>query len=203
MSAATRERLARILADEPVDLAEANLMISAEADPDADLDACRDALDDLAARAGGAGVVATLRDEGFRGALLDYDDPGNSFLPRIVERRRGLPIGLSTLALAVAARAGAPMAGIGLPGHFVIADLSGPEPAYIDPFHAWAAIDAGDCARLVAQTAGVTLEDGHLAPVSERAIVLRTLLNLRGSYMRRDRLEDALWTVDLLQMVAP
>jgi regulator of sirC expression with transglutaminase-like and TPR domain len=43
----------------------------------------------------------------------------------------------------------------------------------------------------------------YLRPVSERAIVIRTLLNLRGSYLRRSRLADALWTVELSLIVAP
>ena len=35
------------------------------------------------------------------------------------------------------------------------------------------------------------------------AILTRTLLNLRGSYLRRRRLADALWTVELSLIVAP
>lgn len=203
MSAATRARLARILDEGPLDLAEANLLISAEAGRGLDMQSALAHVEGLAQRARDHGVVETLRDAGFRGATEDYDDPAHSMLDRVLETRRGLPIALATLALAVAGRTGAPMAGIGMPGHFVIADLGGPDPVYIDPFGGWRRIDRADCAALVGRTAGLAWRDDFLAPVGPRAILARTLLNLRGSYLRRRRLEDALWTVEVAMIIAP
>jgi regulator of sirC expression with transglutaminase-like and TPR domain len=51
--------------------------------------------------------------------------------------------------------------------------------------------------------AGVRLTPELLAPVPARAILTRTLANLRASYMRRRRLADALWTVELALIVEP
>jgi regulator of sirC expression with transglutaminase-like and TPR domain len=203
VTAATRARLAAMLADEPFDLAEANLLVSAEASPGLDLAPALGRVDELAARAAGAGVAATLRDEGFRGDTEDYDDPRNSFLDQVLERRRGLPIALATLTLAVARRAGAPMAGIGMPGHFVVADLAGVEPAYLDPFEGWAPRSLDDLAAIVRRTSGLQLRPEFLEPAGDRAILARTLANLRGSYLRRRRLRDALWTVELGLLLAP
>ena len=186
-----------------MDLAEANLLIAAEASDGLDMASALAHVEGLAQAAREAGVVPTLRDQGFTGATDDYDDPRNSFLHEVLESRRGLPIALATLALAVAARIGAPMAGVGLPGHFLVADTSGPEPVYIDPFSGWVLRDAADCAELVESTAGIPFRMEHLAPVSDRAILARTLLNLRGSYMRRRRLDQALWTVEVGLIVAP
>jgi regulator of sirC expression with transglutaminase-like and TPR domain len=95
------------------------------------------------------------------------------------------------------------MAGIGMPGHFVIADLSDGEPAYIDPFGGWRRIDMADCAELVERTTGLAFHPEFLEPVSDRAMLTRTLLNLRGSYLRRRRLGEALWTLELGLIVAP
>ena len=95
------------------------------------------------------------------------------------------------------------MAGIGMPGHFVVADLSGPDPVYIDAFDGWSALDQADCARLVERTTGLPFRIEYLRPVSSRAILARTLLNLRGAYLRRRSLADALWTVELGLIVAP
>ena len=203
MSAATRERLAEMLAAEPLDLAEANLLISAEASPGLDVGAALARVDRLAERAAAEGVAGALRAEGFRGDAEDYDDPRNSFLDQVLERRRGLPIALATLTLAVARRAGAPMAGIGMPGHFVVADLAGPEPEYLDPFDGWERRSVDDLAAIVRRTSGLDLRAEFLQPVGGPAILARTLANLRGSYLRRRRLRDALWTVELGLLLAP
>ena len=203
MSERTRAALGRMLSRDRIDLAEANLLICAEADPRVDVPAALARVDALAERARTDGVVETLRDEGFAGAVDDYDEPANSFLSEVLDRRRGIPIALCTLALAVAERTGAAMAGIGMPGHFVLADLRAGEPAYIDPFGGWVRLDTADCARLVERTTGQAFRPEFLRPVSDRAILIRTLLNLRGAYLRRRRLADALWTVELGLMVAP
>jgi regulator of sirC expression with transglutaminase-like and TPR domain len=203
VSAATRARLARILEDDAPDLAEANLLVAAEGSRGLDMASCLAHVEGLADAARQAGVAATLRDRGFRGASDDYDDPRNSFLNEVLERRRGLPIALATLTLAVARRVGAPMAGIGMPGHFLVADLAGGEPVFLDPFDRWRRLSRDDCARIARAASGVRLRPEHLDPVTPRAIVARTLLNLRGSYLRRRRLADALWTVELGLIVSP
>ena len=204
MSAASRRRLAELLEADTVDLAEANLMIACEASDGIDLDTAIATIEGLAAEArGGAGVVAVMRDHGFRGDVDDYDDPRNSFLHEVLRRRRGLPIALATVALAVADRVGAPLVGVGLPGHFAIADRSGADTLVIDPFNDWARLDMADCARLVERSAGIPFRLEHLDPVGPREILARTLRNLRGSYMRRRRLDQALWTVELGLIVTP
>jgi regulator of sirC expression with transglutaminase-like and TPR domain len=203
VSDATRARLARMLDEERMDLAEANLLISAEASPDVDVAAALERVDGLAARSAAGGVAETLRDEGFRGDAADYDDPRNSFLDQVLERRRGLPIALATLTLAVARRVGAPMEGIGMPGHFVVADLAGPEPAYLDPFDGWEPRTVDDLAAIVRRTSGLDLRPEFLAPVDDRVVLARTLANLRGSYLRRRGLANALWTVELGLILQP
>jgi len=203
VSTVTRRRLAALVDEPEIDLAEANLLICAEAADGLDMASALAHVEGLAQIARDAGVVAAMRDQAFRGATEDYDDPRNSLLDEVLDRRRGLPIALATLALAVAGRVGVPMAGIGMPGHFVLADMSGPEPVYIDPFGGWRRIDLADCAALVERATGLAFRPEFLAPVSGRAILTRTLLNLRGSYLRRRRLDAALWTVELGLIIAP
>ena len=164
-----------------------------------------DRLAHAAGARGGTGVdiVSTLRGEGFTGDRDDYDDPRNSFLHSVLERRRGLPILLSTLTIAVAERIDVPIAGVGLPGHFIVTDRSWPEPRYLDPFDGWAELTEERCGEIVRSIAGIDLEPQHLEPVGVAAMLQRMLLNLRGSYLRRRRLVDALWTVELSAIVDP
>ncbi len=165
-------------------------------------------VDGLAAAAARRGatcdaIVAVLREAGFTGDRDAYDDPRNSFLHTVLERRRGLPILLSALTMGVARRVGVPIEGIGLPGHFVVADRSGGAPRFLDPFDGWAELDEGRLREIVRSAGGGELASHHLEPVGLVPVLRRMLLNLRGSYLRRRRLADALWTVELEAIVAP
>jgi regulator of sirC expression with transglutaminase-like and TPR domain len=208
VSEASRRRLAEVLAELRPDLAEANLLMAVEAYPQLDVAAELRRVDDLAAaaraRGGTADAVAeALREAGLRGDREDYDDPRNSFLNEVLDRRLGLPIALSALTVAVADRVGASIAPVGLPGHFVVADLAARPVRYLDPFDGWSELGLPELERRVAETAGVALDPAFLAPVDAARTLLRMLANLRGSYLRRRRLGDALWTVELSILANP
>lgn len=208
MSGASRGRLARLLEEPRPDVAEANALIGVEAEPGLEVAGVLaevDALADATRVRGGtpAAVVEVLRDAGFAGDRDEYDDPANSFLHCAFRRRRGLPILLSALTVAVADRVGLPFTGAGLPGHFVVADRSGPAPRYLDPFNGWAELGERDLAAIVRSYGGGELTPAHIAPVDVRGFVRRMLVNLRGSYVRRGRLADALWTAELEAIAVP
>ena len=57
----------------------------------------------------------------FTGNTEDYYNPANSYLPTVLETKRGLPITLSLVYRLVAERVGLRSWGVGLPGHFVVA----------------------------------------------------------------------------------
>lgn len=148
-------------------------------------------------------VVATLRDAGFKGDREHYDDPANSFLDQVIARARGLPILLSALTIAVATRAGLHVDGVGLPGHFIVVDRSAGELRYLDPFGGWAELSLDRLAEIVRSFGGGMLHDEHLRPVPPAEMARRMLLNLRGSYLARRRPADALWTLELEEIIDP
>ena len=55
---------------------------------------------------------------GFRGNVEQYTDPLNSFIDKVLARRKGIPISLSVLYLLVSERLGMPLEPVGLPGPF-------------------------------------------------------------------------------------
>jgi regulator of sirC expression with transglutaminase-like and TPR domain len=59
-------------------------------------------------------------EEGFTGNQERYDDPSNSFLSDVLERRTGIPITLAVVYMEVARRAGVHMDGVNFPGHFLM-----------------------------------------------------------------------------------
>lgn len=208
MSAASRERLRRLLKGPQPDLAEANLLIATEAYPKLDVSRWLGRLQHLADEArrtgdGVDGVGMVLRDAGLKGDRSTYDDPRNSYLHEVLDRRTGLPIALSALTVAVAARAGHELHPVALPGHVIVVDLSGPGARYLDPFDDWAERTIDECRAIVASAAGVALTGEHMAPTPHAVVIRRMLVNLTGSYVRRELYGDARWTLELQAIVDP
>jgi len=142
-------------------------------------------------------------EEGLRGDDDDYDDPRNSFLPRVLERRRGLPITLSIIYLEVARRAGVPLFGLALPGHFVVGyDLGDHQLVALDPFAGGRILDRPELAAICAR-AGTTLGPALLVPATPRVIATRMLRNLVGSYQRRRRPDQLRAAAQLLLALEP
>jgi hypothetical protein len=109
---------------------------------------------------------------GFAGDAEEYDDPANSMLDLVLERRRGLPIVLSVVYVEVARRAGVALAGVGLPGHYVVGHFGASPPLLLDPFAGGAPVGGDPSPDLV-------------RPWGAHETALRMLNNLVGSYRRR------------------
>ncbi len=207
----TRRRLARLVRRADADLAEAALLVNAEARPDLDVDAALlriDALadafglwwddhDDLEAGAALRGFLG--RQHGFGGAGDDYHDPDNALLVEVMDRRHGLPIVLTVLYVAIARRAGLPAWGISQPGHFYLGVGDPERPAVLDPFDHGASVPTEELAeRLRVATAGrVPFTRSHLRPTSPTMVVRRILNNLTRDYTAQGQVPAALWTVEL------
>jgi len=113
---------------------------------------------------------------GFTGNEEDYNDPENSYLNRVLDRRTGNPINLSLVYLMLARRLRLPVAGIGLPGHFVCRYQSSAAEIYIDAFNRGKLLTKADCVRYLLQ-GNYSVRDDYLAPVSPRRILLRICSN--------------------------
>ena len=178
-------------------LAEGALWIAAEAYPGLDVREWLGRLDALGRRASerlvpdmtvdaAAGAVGRLlfEEEGFQGNTGDYYDPRNSFLNDVLERRVGIPITLSVVFIAAAARAGLQAVGVGLPGHFVVRVDRGGRHRLVDPFHGGRLLDQAGCEALLAKLrpdAG-PLDPRWLSPVTTRQVLVRMLNNLKAVY---------------------
>ncbi len=120
----------------------------------------------------------------FEGDRKHYDDPQNSMLDVVLERRRGLPILLSVVYIEAARRAGIALSGVGLPGHFVVGYFGAGEPLLLDPF------DGG-------RPISVSGAPDALRPWLPDEIAMRMLNNLVSSYTRRGHLAHAIRAAEL------
>lgn len=147
-----------------------------------------------------ASVLAELLGErcGFTGASADYQRLDSSLLQQVLRRRRGLPILLSVIWIEVARRAGAPVYGVALPGHFVVGFGDPAERVLADPFAGGAPLSGQDAELMVAGATGAPLTESMLVPARPLEIVLRILNNIRAWAAARPEYTDvALWAVDL------
>ena len=147
-------------------------------------------------------------DQHFVGNRDHYEDPRNSCLNEVLDRRTGIPITLSVVYMEVGLRAGLQVDGVNFPGHFLVR-LPEPESRtpglIIDPFHAGAMLSEHDCRRLLQKHVGseVAFSKSMLAPATRPQIIVRMLLNLKRIYVHMRSFPQARDITELLIAVTP
>jgi regulator of sirC expression with transglutaminase-like and TPR domain len=114
-------------------LFEAAICLAHDEYPELDVQTVLGEVDQLQARvrrrlAADTGPVQKLRilnqfffqDLGFAGNANDFYDPDNSFVHRLLQTRRGIPIALAVLWMELAQGLGLAVRGVGFPGHFLV-----------------------------------------------------------------------------------
>lgn len=215
--------LQAVLAEDPIDVAQAALVIAKLEYPNLDPRPSLDLLDRLGERAARAlrpvsaapvrQRIAALNDllyerERFAGNRGHYDDFRNSLLNVVLTRRLGIPISLAVVYMEVARRAGLEVGGVAFPGHFLLQVPSGDptEPAVIlDPFDGGAELDEAECRALLARSLGedVPYETELLRPCTTRHLVARMLNNLKRTYVELRSFHQARRVTDLLLAADP
>ncbi len=191
--------------DADIDLAFGALLIARDAYPALDIDSCLQRIRGLALevepRVNGREPHDAVRElsrflaveQGFRGNADGYDDPRNSYLNDVVDRRLGIPITLSILYIAVGRELGLPLAGVNFPGHFLVRCAAVPDPVFVDPFSGGRVIGRaaleGMLARMTVKDA--VLDDRLLAEAAPAQIFARMLRNLRQIHAGREEFERA------------
>lgn len=189
------DRVAR--PEEKIDLVEAALLIARTAFPDltasrytARMDAWSERLRQAVDPSASAGDILDrlnrilFYEEGLRGNVHNYYDPQNSFLNRVLDRRLGIPITLALVYSEVGRRAGFPVHGIALPGHFIAGLPHTSGSLYIDPFNRGAILTESECREMVEARYGpeAALAAGWNVPAGKKTILKRMLRNLKAIY---------------------
>jgi regulator of sirC expression with transglutaminase-like and TPR domain len=150
-------------------------------------------------------------EQGFAGNRERYDDPRNSFINEVLDRRIGIPISLAVVYLEVARRAGLQVDGVNFPGHFLlraghaVASDARSDIVIIDPFHGGAQLSEYDCRQLLRHHVGdeAAFDSALLAPASRHEIVVRMLVNLKRLYVRMRSFPQARVISSLLLGIDP
>lgn len=149
-----------------------------------------------------------FREEGFTGNDRQYEDPRNSFLNEVLDRRTGIPISLALVYLEVARHAGVPVEGINFPGHFLVRCRSGAPHArhlIIDAFHGGALLSEEACRTLLRRHTGddPLPDDLMFGRASKLQILTRILMNLKRLYVKMHSYPQARDAQELLLEVDP
>lgn len=153
---------------------------------------------------------------GFHGNEDDYQDPKNSLLSDVLERRKGIPITLALVYTEIAHKVGVRARGVGFPGHYLVR-IDGPQNAafpstsryedpgaVIDPFSG-KLLDKADIEALLRRSLGekAVLAPLHLVPASPRGTLVRMLTNLKVVHLARRDLPRAHLALDRIVSLTP
>ena len=122
-----------------------------------------------------------FQEQEFCGNQDDYGNPDNSFFNQVLKRRTGIPITLSALCVLISQRLELPIAGVSLPGHYIVKYNSPSSPIFFDPFNRGRTMQRQDCMRIV-QNLGHAFSEHHLSQVSHRETLVRMMNNLIHFY---------------------
>lgn len=123
---------------------------------------------------------------GFAGNLNNYYAADNSFVHRVLQTRRGIPITLAVLLQELGEQAGLRMSGVAFPGHFLVKCRIGLGEVVLDPFTGEALSPSRLDERLAVYRQGSGLPDDMELPLefflraaTPRQILARMLRNLK------------------------
>jgi regulator of sirC expression with transglutaminase-like and TPR domain len=122
----------------------------------------------------------------------DFYSPQNSYINQVLETRKGNPISLSILYLAVAWKLGLPIYGVNLPKNFILAYMDEfrrndvPHDAedilfYINPYNKGAVLGRREIDYFITQQQ-IKPQPSFYVPCSNRDIIIRLINNLIMSY---------------------
>lgn len=207
--------------DDSFPLFEAALAIAQDADPALDLGGTQAEVDELAARlqrrlapdASGVQKLRLLnhffyRELGFAGNINDYYNPENSYLHRVLQTRRGIPISLAVLYMELAQHVGLSVKGISFPGHFLMKMSVQSGDIVLDPFNG-ASLSREDLDERLEPYLEQQARPGtvplayYLHAAHPREILARMLRNLKSLFTEQERWKQALDTQQRLVILLP
>lgn len=140
----------------------------------------------------------------FRGDMKDYHNPRNACITDVIDRRAGLPITLSLIAVFIARRLNLPFYGVNMPVHFMLAYAGTKEEILFDPYDSGAMVSYDQCYFFLKKN-NIEPRPEYFKVPENIDIVIRLLRNLIQSYERLqmpekvEDLKELLTTAELYQ----
>jgi len=144
-------------------------------------------------------------EHGFHGPRAEeFFDPRNSFLNDVLDRHTGLPITLALVFIEVGRAIGLELAGVNFPGHFLVKTVDDGPELLLDPFNRGREVTWVEAIDRIEQVRGKKEPpEDYTEAVTPRRFLFRLLSNLKAAYLREEKFEEAIATIDRLLMVHP
>jgi regulator of sirC expression with transglutaminase-like and TPR domain len=205
--------------DDAILLFEAALVIAQGTAPHFDLAATQAQMDILASRLirrlpPDVSTVQKLRmlnhffyrELGFGANLNDFYDPDNSYLHRVLDTRRGIPISLAILYMELAQQIGLRVSGIAFPGHFLMKLSVRSGDIVIDPLDG-SSLSRETLEQRLAMAQPDSIGDiplsAYLQTASPREILVRMLRNLKIIFAQNESWQHMLEVQQRLLVLMP
>ncbi len=117
----------------------------------------------------------------FQGNRVDYYNPDNIFLDRLLKNRKGIPISLAIVYLLLAQRLNLPIFGVSMPSHFLLKFFNGEDEIFFDAYNEGRIYSREECLRFL-ENAHHSDPETVLKGCDNREIVARVLRNLKIIY---------------------
>ncbi len=145
---------------------------------------------------------------GFSGNEFEYNDPRNSYLNQVFERKLGIPISLAVVQIEVMRRIGLPLDGISFPGHYLVRFPVDDGILVLDPFNQGRPVSIEElCERIAPHMDGQTPTEQQLfhvlEPATARVTAMRMIRNLQAIYQQQGDFERVARSADRLLKLAP
>ena len=139
--------------------------------------------------------------EQFAGNTQDYECPLNSYLPAVLETRRGIPITLTLIYTSVMNRLGINVYGINAPLHF-LAGVELPDdeqPMFVDPFFGGKVLSREEGFQRLEEIIRrpIRRSEPVFAPATHRQWLARMLRNLQVIFKKQGRPTDLAAMVEM------
>lgn len=211
-------------ADADIPLAETALQLSADDRAGLDIGRYRHHLDDIAKdvgsrfsaliEAGAADDAATriaalkhiISDQyKYEGDHDDFHDLKNADLAQVIDRKKGLPITLSIIAIQAAREQNWQLEGVNFPGHFLLRMTHEGERLIADPFENFQLLQAPDLRALLKKIAGpdAELSSTYYETATNRDILVRLQNNIKFRLISDEEYSAALKISKRLLLIAP
>ncbi len=136
----------------------------------------------------------------FAGNETHYYDADNSYLSRVIDTRRGIPVTLTVLVLLLARRLRLPLYGVGTPGHFLAGYREGGESLFVDCFRSGQLMTLPEVKRMLVRN-GYDWRPELGKPVASREILARMIRNLISIHQKTGATDRAERLSTLVEIV--
>ncbi len=143
-------------------------------------------------------------EEKFAGNTDEYYAADNSYLPKVLESKRGLPIILALIYKVVAEKCGLTVEGINSPGHFLVRVKTDEGWMYVDPFFHGQSLSRDEAFVRLEQMSGreVPRDDTYLSPATHAQWGSRILSNLQTLFANQGKQKDVAAMTELQEALA-